>query len=240
MENTDVKNIQTNEVVVGTTTEPKAETAIEPKPLTMEMIKELVKKEVEEGKKHFQSIADRDIKAAKIEANRAIKRAEFAESSLNEINKVAYSNPQLASALQNATVTAKSRIFEEQDRREQLEQIRKNFVEDMSEAVAELGVDTKDTRIDWGEDAPTPAAATKRIMSSVTKILKENAKTEKGNLDKQGKELESKIRKELGLDQVDNLAPVGTGSKSGLSEVLGNAKNASDARRKLDEFVKGA
>lgn len=234
----DAENIQA-ESVVGATEQPKGETPKETKPLTTEDVQRMINEEVTKKERHFQSIADRDIKAANAKAKDAARRAEEAELKSQAIEKLISTNPQLANQFRNAQVQAQNAIYQQRDRYAAVEKIQQEFKDDMKDTLRdEYGIDPNDSRIDWADDEPSLRARNKRIMKSVATIVK--AKDSGVNKDQLAKELEQKIRKELGIDTQDNTASVSSGTKSGLHDVIGKAKNTGEAKRMLDEYIKGA
>jgi hypothetical protein len=114
--------------------------------------------------------------------------------------------PELAKMIRDASIEAKSKVLQEQDRMTKLEQMKADYVTDMTDTIKELGIDPNDSRIDWADDAPTPLKRTKQIMSSVSKILKETKspeKVDKKEVEKITKEAEQKLRKEYDIDAID-------------------------------------
>jgi len=239
----DVNGIQTQETIEGAIVESEGETPTETQPLTSEDITRLVQEQVDaktiELDKKWQSVTDRGIKAANVEVKQLKKRAELAEFSMAEVNKLAVANPQLAQSLRVAQVEAQSRAFKEQDNQANMERMKLEFVDDMKDTLSNLGVDPEDTRIDWADNAPTPQKRNKAILLSVSKILKDANPADKKEIDKITKETEQKLRKELDVDSIDNTTSMGHTNKSGLPDSVSKAKNPTEARRALDEFVKG-
>ncbi len=202
------ENIQSPEVVEGATTEPQAETAKEPKPLTLEDIEKIVSSKVEDAKRHFQSIADRDIKAARLEAKDYKKRAELAEMKVQEINRLAAVKPEITQLMSRAAVETEARAFRERESYDRLQQIREEFNNQMVETVKDFDIDPTDPRLDYAIDVDIPGVRNKRLMASISKIQKEErTKAEIAKKSSQDAELRAKQKEELENNVIDKTTP---------------------------------
>ncbi len=92
------------------------------------------------------------------------------------------------------------------------------FYQRMNESVLthldNLGIPRDDKRLDWGTGSQDYIEARARLDASVVKIMSENKKVAEEKQGEDFKNLESKLRKDLGLDSVDTTAGGGGGSDS--------------------------
>lgn len=179
-----------------------------PEPLSEErvaqIVAEMVTKERGEIERHFQSITDKRVAAAE--------RKAAAAESRNEAVRKAYiqQNPAMAEKLKLADYEAQERFntaseAEEQQKRE-LSDFDQSFSTTMTEHITGLGIDPKDTRIDWANDAENYTVKQKRILASVSKIGKESLKQREETM---AKDIEARLRKDLGIDSVDKTVSSG-------------------------------
>ena len=215
----DKQIVQTPEPVEGATGESEGETPkVSPTPEPDKLaelearLREDFGKQLEEKDSHWQSVKDREVKAARREVGTFKRRAESAESRMNAIRTAASRNPQLAAQIKAADLEERERVAWERDSQDRVEQTRKEYFDVMSETIKGLDIDINDPRLDWADDAEDSIAATRRIMSSVSKIKKEEAKKMGDKGSQAMKDLEARLRKELGLDSADKTAPSGAGS----------------------------
>ena len=82
------------------------------------------------------------------------------------------------------------------------------------EEVKSWGIEPEDKRIDYASDAPDYFTGRKRFTDSLQKIVGENRKKTEEKQVEDFKNLESKLRKDLGLDSVDTTAASGGESDS--------------------------
>lgn len=154
----------------------------------------------------------REIQSAKDRALAELKKSKSAESALTAIrNRVVSTNPDLAKDVELEMLRAEAQRVRDlegtSEAAQRQEAFRAKFKADLEEALADMGLDPKDSKIDWAEDAEDYSAAQKRILKSAAKIKKEQEVASKAELQKQAevqlKETVAKLRKELGLDSVD-------------------------------------
>lgn len=200
----DVEGVQ-SDVVSEETTPPEAEV----QPLTEARIKEIIAQATEEGKREIQSVKDK----ARAEIEAALGRATLAEDTLAGFETGLKEIDPDATEL--AKYKARDRAHQAREAQERQRQqgatFRKAFYESETQSIIDFGVDPNDKRIDWGEDAPDPIVARRRISASVALIHKETAKGAEDKLTQRQQEFEAKTRKDLGLDSVDTSASVGVG-----------------------------
>lgn len=167
----------------------------------------------------------RAIQSAKDKALSEVKRAKLSEDVLTQIKtRVQSVSPELAKDVELETLRAKAKGLESLSQEEEVknsqEEFHKQFRANIEESLADLGLDVKTAQIDWADDAPNYIEAQKRILKSAAKIKKEQETASRGELqkqlEKQLKEAEVKLRKELGLDSVDT-TPGGVGNSDDIS-----------------------
>ena len=185
-----------------------------------ELVKAEVAKATEAARREIQSIKDKSV----AEVSRHAQRATIADASVRAtIESLRQSDPTAATELENRVLRTErdERAREEQQRAqaEAIQEIRAEFRTTMEDAVREMGLDPSDKGIDWGDDAPTPAAAQKRIIASA-KAIKKGKETQVASPKVDVKGLQDQIAaltKEIASlkgenNSVDTSAPSGTPS----------------------------
>ena len=218
MEEQDVKDVQTQEVVEAATTEPEGETPQEKpeveeteKPLSRAEIESLLTQKVEETRRHFQSIADRDVKKAKLEAKEAQQKATELESILSALK----GDPRFAPKINYAETQAKLKNYQERELQEKASQEKAEFIDSYRDSLEKMGIEID--QIDWEKalSQKGPTAANKVIMSQAAEIVlaKQNelAKSLEAKTSQKIKDEIAKFRKEMGMDKVDESNPAGAG-----------------------------
>jgi hypothetical protein len=160
----------------------------------------------EKAKREIQSIKDK----SKTEIEALYRRANIAETTLQGIIPELDEETRNKLELQRlrGTVAQHQTKDQEEETRRQAEEFYQTFDTQMTEFITEAGVDPSDKRIDWARDAKDGFEMQKRIHSSVAKILKEEKKVTDEKRSQEIKDLEMKLRKDLGLDSVDTTNPV--------------------------------
>ena len=186
----------------------------QPQPLTEDVLKQRIDEAVgkalgeqtEKAKREIQSIKDK----SRQEIETLVRRANVAETTLQGIVPDLDEETRNKLELQRLRgQAAQYQTKEQQDEaKRQYDEFHQTFETQMSEFITETGIDPSDKRIDWAKDAKDAFEMQKRIHSSVTKIMKENQKTADDKRSQDLKDLEAKLRKDLGLDSVDTSNPV--------------------------------
>ncbi len=211
----DEKDIQTEQVSTETAS-PSGDT--QEKPLTREEILSLISQATETAKREIQSVKDK----ARNEVEVAQRRARSSEGALEAI-KGSYADlePEVQATLRLRELEAKDRLYSQRDgmemQRLQQERFDQSFVSQLSQTITDLGIDPNDSRIDWGQEFRNQGdylKAQDKILKSVTKIQKENSKVVEEKKSTEIKDLEAKLRKDLGLDEVPTSTP--TGASKGI------------------------
>ena len=208
------ENVQPNEPVEVTTGEPEGEAPKVDQPLTKEMIAEMMTEKIEEAKRHFQGVKDREVKAVRKEVNIFKRRAEQAESQIGAFNQIAATNPQLSAQLRAATMATQAQALQERELRDQAEQARQDFFDRMATIPEEFGIDPNDKRLDYAEDAEDSIAATVRLNKSISKIIKEDKSALEKRMEQAIEDKFNRLRKEEGFDSVDTTTSSSAGGKT--------------------------
>ncbi len=218
-ENVSQEPVSTEEPVSGD--EPKVEEPKggEPKPeLTEERVQQLmaeattkaVAEAKEAGRRELQSEQDRNINAEK-RAKLAEGTVSAYESSLKGLDEETQKDIELERYRAQDKLSQSS--TQEEAQRQQEVAFYKRMNEGALVYLDNLGIARDDKRVDWGAGSQDYIEARNRLDASVAKILNENKKETEEKQGKDFKELESKLRKDLGLDSVDTTAG-GGGSNS--------------------------
>jgi hypothetical protein len=188
-------------------------------PLTQEAISKQIEDALapikEATKREIQSVKDK----AKTEVDKAIRKAELAENTLNQARaKLRETNPEVVAELEAAELKETVRHYKSRDAEEQTQQqfaqFDQTFKTNVNQFVTELGLDPNDKRIDWGDDAKDYLDKQSRILKSVTAIQKAETKKADEKRSQEVKDIEARLRKDLGLDSVDTGNPVGATVKN--------------------------
>lgn len=199
----------------GDVSPPEAEIKEPPpeeKPLTREEITQLV---ADEGKKSYdkgwrESQSTHDKRVAGVE-----RRATAAEQSLQRMRGIIQQDPEAAEKFRQAELEAQNTQYRQRETEEaQMEQYRQTyqgFHNNMTQFITESGIDSE--KIDWGDESEPLLQKQQRILSQVGKIQKENVKAAGEKQGQAFKDMEAKLRKDLGLDEVDTSSPSATVEK---------------------------
>lgn len=205
----DVNNVQADAVVETAPTE-----VTEPQPFTPEqdaklqqMLSEASSTAKEAGRREMQGIKDREVATADRKARLAESKSAGYESSFANLDEDTRKDVELAQ-LKSRDQYYQSRESEE-TQRQQVAAFDQSFHTNLNQFITSMGVDPNDKGIDWGDDATDYLAKQQRVLSSVAKIQKVNAKVTEDKKTQDFKELEAKLRKDLGLDSVDTSTSAG-------------------------------
>lgn len=185
-------------------------------PLTEEILNQRISEatkvfteQVEAAKRELQSAKDKH----KLEIERARNETQIHKNALDSIkSSIGESDPDVVSRLELAELRAKEKARAEADQYQTVAQQQQALIDSfnsgLTEFIKESGIDVSDKRIDWGDDAKTLLEKQQRILKSVNKIQKELQKNTKEEQTQAFKDMEMKLRKELGLDSVDTSKPM--------------------------------
>jgi len=243
---TEDESVQTPEPVEVATGEPEGETPkveTEEKPLTLSQVQEMISSAQEEARKHFQSIADRDIKAARSESKKEKRAREDAEAQLRVFQEMASRDPKMASQMKYAKQAAKASAYDLRQSIDQAEQDKKEYIRANSEILENAGIAIDDKDIDWGLDEATPVEAQAKFNKSYIKKVAAMKKASDAAIKQQIKDEIANARKNAGLDSVDTTQGGGSGNvddaewlvKYGNGEVPFTQENLDRANKIMDK-----
>ncbi|MBU2177560.1 MAG: hypothetical protein KJ556_20910 [Gammaproteobacteria bacterium] len=167
------------------------------------MINDALTPVVEGAKREIQSIKDK----SKSEVEAALRRGQVPNKILSQVKtRIQEESPDLAKEIEIAELREKVGHYEGNEIANQTQQqqamFAQQFQDQMNQFITTSGVDPKDKKIDWGDDATDYLTKQSRILNSVSKILKSREDDIKKTIEQQVKDAETKLRKELGLDSV--------------------------------------
>lgn len=191
--------------------EPKAE-------LTEERVQQLIAEATatavaeakEAGRRNLQSEQDRN-KNVETRARLAESRAKGYEAGLSGLDDETRKDIELA-RYRETEKTSQS-IAQEEAQRQQGEAYIQQMNNSLLEEVKSWGIEPDDKRIDFASGATDYFTGRKRFSDSLQKIVRDDQKKAEEKQGEDFKNLESKLRKDLGLDSVDTTAG-GGGSDS--------------------------
>jgi len=204
---------------------PVTDAAPATQPLTQESVAQMVQAELakatESAKREIQSIKDK----ARAEVDQHLRKSQLAEATLNQVrSKLKDADPAFAEQLEVEELRVRDRAYRSQEQEQatyqQQAQFDQQFKQNLSQFVSGLGVNPEDKRVDWGEDAANYLDKQNRILASVVKIQQEESKAATTKRSQEFKEMEMKLRKDLGLDSVDTSNPATRGVSKDESQRL--------------------
>lgn len=211
----DAPVVQTTEPVPEGQVSTPVTTIVTPEPSAEERMTTLISQKVAEEVAKAIELARREIQSAKDKATAEVqslqRRARLAETTLTATQKqIQGLDPETQRELELAQLRAEregrlSLEQEEQQARYQVEIVNR-FHTQMTQFVTGLGVDPTDKRIDWAADDSNLLGKQGRILESVTKIQKENAKTAESVLEQKIKEAELRIKRDLGYNEANSVS----------------------------------
>lgn len=227
------------EGTISETPEPTEE-----QPLTKEAVAQMVADAKEEAKKevesHFQSIADRDIRKANLQAAEAQRRAQEVEGTLKLYKGQFAEDPDTVDKLELLEHRQRDAARAQQEAEERSRQagqaVKQGFDDNMDLLLAGLGIDPKD--IDRAEGEQYLGERQKRMHASILKKVGERRKREL-------EELKHDLLKEQGVFSGDTTVSVGSQSdtdfwnKWGGGELPATSENVRRADKIADKLSKG-
>ena len=192
---------------------PEGETQTQPLDAEVETrIKDAIatatKEATEVARREIQSYKDK----ARAEVESAQRKTKYSETLASGLRTSfgAVDPEQAKLAAAQAELAARQQADWEEKQIQARERFDQDFRTNLTQTIASLGVDPNDSKIDWAEDAPGDyLAKQRRTLESVSKIAKENAKSEKDKFEQRIKDIESKLGEEA--NSVD------TGASGGAS-----------------------
>ncbi|TET43272.1 MAG: hypothetical protein E3J66_02115 [Dehalococcoidia bacterium] len=199
--------------------EKKTEEQPKEQPLTEERVQQLVTEATSRAVAEAKEVGRRELqsqqsinKNAETRARLAESRAKGYEAGLSGLDEETRKDIELARYRE--TERTSQSIAQEDEQRRQGEAYLQQMNNSLLEEVRSWGIEPDDKRIDFASDAPDYFTGRKRFTDSLQKIVRENQKKAEEKQGEDFKNLESKLRKDLGLDSVDTTAGGSGGSDS--------------------------
>ncbi len=211
---TSVEGVTSEKSEVSQGTEHKE--GVSPQLLTPEQVKEMIKTSLAEDRERIrQSVTDK----ARYEVEQALRGRQIAEGTLTGFKgRLGEIDSEMAKDLELAEYKAREKALQdaaqEATKMQEYNAFTEAFNSQTKKHLAELGIDLDDKGLDLAEDELIPLARRDRIDTSIRKILKAKEKAAEEKESQKMKDIEAKIRKDLGLDSVDTSNPVGVKSNA--------------------------
>ena len=208
---------QTEPVVASTepvkVVEPTAEEVLNKK--IADAVKNALAGETENTKRAIQSAKDK----AMAEVQKAERRTRLAETTLGATQQHLQSlDPETAKEFELAQLRAErsSRMsFEQEEQvRQQQTDFHNKFASGLASYAKSVGVEPNDPRLDWNISPTDYLDSQNRFLGSVAAIQNEKAKGLEASLEARVKETEKRIRKDLGLEEVNSVLTANAGGVS--------------------------
>ena len=230
---------------VSPVVEPKVEPQ-PPQPLTEERVQQLIaeatQKAIEQGKdlgkREMQSIKDREVAEISRKARQAEARLGAYDSNLANLDETT------REAIETARLKGDNKyyqdILQEEENRKQQDAYFEQMSQSLRDEVTALGIDPNDKRIDYAREEGDYFKGRQRFTGSLSKILKTNQDAFSKNLETQTKEIEMRLRKELGLDTVipSSGAGVDTSDATFIKEYNDGLRNSPADHKRAQEYLK--
>uniref|UniRef100_A0A6M3KDQ8 Uncharacterized protein n=1 Tax=viral metagenome TaxID=1070528 RepID=A0A6M3KDQ8_9ZZZZ len=183
------------------------------KKLIAEATAQIAERAREEGRREMQGRKDREVAEVQKRARLAESRAKGYESGISSLDE------ESRAVLENARLRGENQQFQSMAQEEEARRAQEAYVERLQNSLTKnletLGIDIKDKRVDWAEDAPDYLVGRGRFDVSVAKILKEDEGKRMSEFEKKQKEsfaeMERKMRVDLGLESHDNSSQAAVG-----------------------------
>lgn len=202
--------------ITEVTPEVKPDGEPQAQPLTEERIQQLIAEETDKVRRQLQSDKDKAVNEVRREADRRVRLAEGTagayRTSLDGLDEDARNAAELA-MLRSQVKSTQELTQEDEQRRGQDEQAQKAYDAILGH-LKDLGIESDDKRLDWAIDANSPTLGRSRFDASIAKILQSEKKTTEDKQKQDFKDMESKLRKDLGLDIVEPSGGEGAINKS--------------------------
>lgn len=197
---------------------PKDESKEEPQPqpLTEERVQQMLAEQAESIRRQLQSDKDKAVAEVRREAD---KRARFAESKTNAYETSFKSlDEETQRDIELAKYREQDKYYQSAAQEEARRQEEATYFQRMNDSLVDevrtWDIDPEDKRIDFASDASDYFTGRKRFIDSLQKIVREKQKEAEDKVKDDFKNLESKLRKDLGLDSVDTTAGSSGGGDS--------------------------
>ena len=166
----------------------------------------------EEGRREMQGTKDREVAEANRKTRLAQNEVASYKTGFDGLDEETRKDAELA-RYREQDKYHQFNAQEEEQRGQQVAQIQQ-MNDSITEEVKTWGIEPNDKRIDYASDAPDYFTGRKRFTDSLQKIVREKQTKTDGEQKEKFNNLETKLRKDLGLDSVDTTAGGGGGSDS--------------------------
>ena len=197
--------------------EPKGE---EPKPeLTEQRVQQLIAEATATAVTQAREAGRRDLQSEQDRNRNVEKRARFAESK-NQAYEASFKglDEETQKDIELARYREQDKYYQSTAQEEARKQQESAYFQQMNNSLTDevktWGIEPDDKGIDYASDAPDYFTGRKRFTDSLQKIVREKQVKAEEKQAEDFKGLESKLRKDLGLDSVDTTAGSGGGSDS--------------------------
>ncbi len=193
-----------------------------------EAVAKALASETEKSRREIQSTKDKAIAEVQLAERRRMLAERTMEATQKQIQTL---DPETAKEFELARLRAESQgrlsLEQEEVARQSRMDFDSQFNGSLVQFIQNMGVDPTNPSIDWAKDATSTGdylTAQRRVLDSVAKIQKENAKNLEMSIEARVKEVEKKVRKDLGIDEVNSVSAQMSGgavSGSGIPTDLG-------------------
>jgi len=180
-----------------------------------QLIAEATKKAVDEardaGRRELQSEQDRNRNAER-KVRLAESKVSAYETSFKGLDEDTQRDIELARYREQDKYYQSS--AQEEAQKQQQAAYYQQMNDSLVEEIKSWGIEPEDKRIDYASNAPDYFTGRKRFSDSLQKIVRDNQKKAEEKQGEDFKNLESKLRKDLGLDSVNTIVGSGGGGNS--------------------------
>jgi len=186
--------------------EPKVEPKDQPFSEAQEArMQQLMTEAKESGRREMQGIKDREVTEANRRARLAESDSTAYKSSFAELDEESRNKAELARLQSREVISGQA---------EQAESYRQQLKDSLVNSLEVMGINPDDKRIDWAENETSLFAGRSKFDASVARIVREDRKVSEDTQKQTFKDMEAKMRKDLGLDSV--VTDVSAGTASGI------------------------
>ncbi len=213
----DEKNVQAEEASTAEQTSTE-----ETQPSISEQITKAMGEQMEVASRKFQSLTDTSLARIRREADSTARITEDAMAALD-----ATSQEETEVAKPKRQVPFRSQLEVRRQQEEAAQKTVDAFESNIRQHIVDLGINPDDKEIEWGDRNNLNLTDRQgKILTSISKIQKNNVKLAEETRKQEFTALEAKLRKDLGLDKVDTTtsAGVATDSDSDFMRRLGSGE----------------
>jgi len=205
----DDKGVQTEEV---STEEQTSTEETQPQLSIEEQIAKAMGTQTEAFTRKIQSATDKAVARIQREADTT---ARITEDAMAALDATTGEDTDVAKPKTRAQDQYRSQLETRRQQEAAIKQTVDAFESNIRQHITDLGINPDDKNIDWGDGNNLSLTERQgKILTSVSKIQKENAKLAEDRRKQEFTDLEAKLRKDLGLDSVDTTTSAGVASAS--------------------------